>query len=50
MARRQLTEKEMLKGVKKALVSRKTPPQLKAGLRKRADWLRNQLGLRRRRK
>jgi hypothetical protein len=45
MARRKLTEQEMLKGVEKALASKKCPPQLKAGLQMRADALRKQLGL-----
>ena len=46
MGRRQLTTKEMLKGVRKALSSSKTPPQLKAGLRKRAEWLKDQIAQR----
>lgn len=45
MARRKLTEREMLNGVEKALASKKCPPQLKAGLQRRADKLRKQLGL-----
>lgn len=45
MARRKLTEQEMLKGVEKALASKKCPPQLKAGLQRRADAIRKQLGL-----
>jgi hypothetical protein len=45
MARRKLTEQEMLKGVEKALASKRCPPQLKAGLQRRAESLRKQLGL-----
>jgi hypothetical protein len=45
MARRKLTEQEMLKGVEKALASKKCPPQLRPGLRRRADSLRKSLGL-----
>jgi hypothetical protein len=36
MARRKLTEQEMLKGVEKALASKKCPPQLLPGLQRRA--------------
>jgi hypothetical protein len=43
MASRRLTNKEQLLGVEAALKSPKTPPQLKAALRKRADYLRNLL-------
>lgn len=55
MARRRLTVKEQLKGVLAAIRSKKTPPQLREGLRKRADWLaaeirRTQPTARRRRK
>jgi hypothetical protein len=39
MARRKLTLKEQLKGIRAALKSKRTPPQLKGGLRKRANWL-----------
>jgi len=39
MARRRLTFEEQLKGVRAAIRSNKTPPQLRAGLRKLADWL-----------
>ncbi len=46
MARRKLTEQEMLKGVEKALSSKKCPPQLKEGLQRRSDALRQRLGLR----
>jgi hypothetical protein len=45
MARRKLTEQEMLKGVEKALASKKCPPQLKPGLQRRADVLSERLGL-----
>jgi len=45
MARRKLTEQEMLKGVEKALASKKCPPQLRPGLQRRADSLRKNLGL-----
>ena len=45
MARRKLTDHEMLKGVEKALASKKCPPQLKAGLQRRADSLRTKLGM-----
>lgn len=45
MARRRLTEREMLKGVEKALASKRCPPQLKAGLQQRADNLRSKLGM-----
>jgi hypothetical protein len=39
MVRHQLTVTQQLKGVRAAIRSKKTPPQLKAGLRKRADQL-----------
>jgi hypothetical protein len=39
MARRKLTLNEQLNGVRAALKSKRTPPQLKGGLRKRAEWL-----------
>jgi signal transduction histidine kinase len=39
MARRKLTLKEQLKGVRAAVRSKRTPPQLREGLRKRARWL-----------
>lgn len=44
MARRKLTALEQLKGVEKAIASPRTPPQLKEGLRRRADGLRKRLG------
>ena len=40
MARRKLTIGEQLKGVRAAIRSRRTPPQLRAGLRNRAKQLR----------
>lgn len=43
MARRKLTLGEQLKGVRAALRSRRTPPQLKEGLRKRAEALERQI-------
>jgi hypothetical protein len=46
MARRKLTITDQLKGIRAALASPKTPPQLKAGLRKRAECLRHQLNRR----
>jgi signal transduction histidine kinase len=39
MARRKLTLEEQLKGVRAAVRSKRTPPQLRDGLRKRAKWL-----------
>jgi hypothetical protein len=36
MAHRKLTTQEMLKGVRAAIRSRRTPPQLKASLKRRA--------------
>jgi hypothetical protein len=39
MARRKLTLKEQLRGIKAALRSKRTPPQLREGLRRRAEWL-----------
>lgn len=44
MARRKLTLVEQLKGVRAALSSPRTPPQLKAGLRRRAEVLRKEIG------
>jgi hypothetical protein len=40
MARRKLTLKEQLRGIRAALRSKRTPPQLREGLRLRAEWLR----------
>lgn len=39
MTRKKLSLKDQLKGVTKALKSKKTPPHLKAGLRKRKKAL-----------
>ena len=39
MARRKLTMQEQLKGIRAALRSKRTPPQLREGLKRRADWL-----------
>jgi hypothetical protein len=47
MARRRLTLAEQLKGIRAAIQSKKTPPQLRNGLRKRAKWLRTELRLNR---
>jgi hypothetical protein len=44
MARRKLTLKEQLKGVRAALKSKRTPPQFREGLRKRAAWLGKRIG------
>ncbi len=43
MARRQLTLKEQMKGIWAAIRSKRTPPQLREGLRKRAKWLRGEI-------
>jgi hypothetical protein len=43
MARRKLTEEQQLKGVRAALRSRRTPPQLKEGLKRRAEELEKKL-------
>lgn len=43
MARRKLSLKDQLRGVRAALKSKRTPPQLKKGLRNRADWLRKRI-------
>ena len=43
MARRKLTLEEQLKGVRAAVRSKRTPPQLREGLRKRAKWLIEQI-------
>jgi len=54
MARRKVRQahrlslEAQLKGVRAALRSRKTPPQLKEGLRRRVDQLQRQLGRQRR--
>jgi len=39
MVRRKLTLKEQLRGIRAALRSKRTPPQLREGLRMRAEWL-----------
>jgi hypothetical protein len=39
MARRKLTIEEQLKGVRAAIRSQRTPPQLKRGLEKRREHL-----------
>jgi len=44
MAHRKLTAEEQLKGVRAALKSPRTPPQLKEGLRKREQSLLGTLG------
>jgi signal transduction histidine kinase len=44
MARRKLSLREQLKGVRAAIRSKRTPPQLRAGLRKRGEWLAKQIG------
>ncbi len=43
MARHKLTLEAQLRGVEKALASRRCPPQLKPGLRKRAEQLRGMI-------
>lgn len=43
MARRQLTLEQQLKGIKTAIRSKRTPPQLREGLRKRAKWLKEEI-------
>lgn len=45
MARRKLSLKAQLKGVRAAIRSKRTPPQLRDGLRKRAEWLAKQIGM-----
>ena len=44
MARRKLTLEEQLRGIRAALKSRRTPPQLKAGLERRKMSLERTLG------
>jgi hypothetical protein len=44
MARRKLSLEEQLRGVRAALKSRRTPPQLKAGLERREKVLERTLG------
>jgi hypothetical protein len=43
MARRRLTFEEQLKGIRAAIRSKRTPVQLKDGLRRRAKWLLNEI-------
>ena len=43
MARRKLNLADQLKGVKAALRSRRTPPQLRQGLKKRAEELQHRI-------
>ena len=43
MARRQLTLEEQLKGIRAAIRSKRTPPQLRDGLRKRVKWLKEEI-------
>jgi hypothetical protein len=43
MARRKLTLENQLRGVRAAISSTRTPPQLKRGLRDRAEWLRSRI-------
>jgi hypothetical protein len=44
MARRKLSLEQQLKGVRAAIRSKRTPPQLRDGLRRRAEWLSRELG------
>ena len=46
MARRKLTLEDQLKGVRAAIESRRTPPQLKDGLKRRADELQTKINSR----
>jgi hypothetical protein len=43
MARRRLNLEQQLKGVKAAIRSKRTPPQLRDGLRRREVWLKDQV-------
>lgn len=43
MARRKLSIEDQLKGVRAAIQSRRTPPQLKEGLKRRAEELEKKL-------
>lgn len=45
MARHELSLRDQLKGVRAAIKSRKTPPQLREGLQKRAKDLERELGI-----
>jgi len=44
MSRRKLSLEQQLKGVRAAIRSERTPPQLRDGLRRRAEWLTTRLG------
>jgi hypothetical protein len=44
MARRKLSLEQQLKGVRAAIRSKRTPPQLREGLRRRAEFLSRQTG------
>jgi hypothetical protein len=44
MARRKLSLDAQLRGIRAALKSRRTPPQLKPGLERRKEWLEKSLG------
>lgn len=44
MARYKLSLESQLKGIKAAIRSKRTPMQLLEGLRKREEWLREQIG------
>lgn len=45
MARHKLSKEDRLKGVERALANRKTPKQLRPGLERSRDRLREELGL-----
>jgi hypothetical protein len=44
MARRKLSLEQQLKGVRAAICSKRTPPQLREGLLRRAEYLSRQTG------
>jgi hypothetical protein len=44
MARRKLTLEQQLKGVRAAIRSKRTPPQLRDGLKRRECWLSKRVG------
>lgn len=44
MGRRTLTFEDQLRGIRAALKSKRTPPQLKPGLTKRKEFLEGRLG------
>jgi hypothetical protein len=50
MGRRTLTLEDQLRGIRAALKSERTPPQLKPGLTKRKEFLEKSLGKERQRK